>query len=242
MSRNDDAFGHALLDWAKGGVNAEIIERDDGYEETGAGPGVYLSGTRGWPAAERQSLRWVRGRVIDVGCGAGRVALELQRRGFDVVAMDRSSLALEAAKRYGVKNRQRSTIDDLSRSVGSFDTIILFGNNFGLFQTPTRARERLTRWATSAKPGARVLCESTCAYFGAPAMDRAYYRRNSELEVPPGQLRARYRYEQFVGPWFEWLFVSRSEMRQIVDGTGWRVSRILGSRSNEPYVAVLEKR
>jgi len=241
MVRDDDAFGHALLDWAMGGSEPETIERDDHYEETGAGPSVYLSGSRGWPAAERKTLRFVRGRVIDVGCGAGRIALALQQKGHDVVAMDRSPLALKAAELYGVEHLECSSIEHLSRSIHSFDTVILFGNNFGLFETPERARTMLKECAESANPGTRILAESTSAYFGAPAMDRTYYRTNRERGLPPGQLRARYKYGEFVSPWFRWLFVSRSEMAQIVRGTGWKISKIVGSNPSEPYVAVLER-
>jgi len=39
---------------------------------------------------------------MDVGCGAGRVALELQSRGLDVVGLDESPLASQAAKLRGV--------------------------------------------------------------------------------------------------------------------------------------------
>jgi len=241
MTHDDDAFGHALFDWALGGSEVETIERDDHYEERGAGPSVYLSGARGWPVAERRALRFVRGRVIDVGCGAGRIALALQQKGHDVVAMDRSRWALKAAQHYGVRHLECSSIEQLSRNIHSFDTIILFGNNFGLFETPERAQAMLTKWAKIANPGTRLLAESTCAYFGAPAMDRTYYRTNRERGRPAGQLRARYKYGEFVSPWFRWLFVSRTEMKQIVRGTGWQILTTIGSSPSEPYVAVLER-
>src|SRR5665213_2021295 len=76
---------------------------------------------------------------------------------------------------------------------------------------------------------------------GRPAFDRAYYRRNVELGNSPGQSRLRYRYGNLVSPWFPWLFVSRSEMRVILRGTGWHQARVLGSRPSEPYVAILER-
>jgi SAM-dependent methyltransferase len=236
-----DVFGHALLDWAHGEPPPEIVERDDGYFDVGAGPDVYLSAIRGWPAAERQSVRAMRGRVLDVGCGAGRVALHLQTRGFDVVGLDSSPLALEAATLRGVKNVWLARLDNLGPRLGTFDTIVLFGNNFGLFATPDKARRRLTAWARQTKPGTRILAESTNAYFGgAPAMDRGYYRRNVERGNLPGQARFRYHYGGEVGSWFDWLFVSRREMRHILRGTGWRQTDVLGTSVSEPYVAILE--
>jgi SAM-dependent methyltransferase len=237
-----DAFGRALLDWAQGGTIPETVERDDGYTETGAGPEVYLSEFKGWPYAERQSVRHMRGRVIDVGCGAGRVALNLQQRGIDVVGLDASRLAVKAAKLRGVKEVWCTSIDTLGRRIGSFDSIVLFGNNFGVFGTPDGARQVLTKWAKWTNPEARIFVESTNPYCGgAPAFDRGYYHRNRERGNMPGQAQFRYHYGYSVGSWFPWLFVSRSEMRVILRGTGWHQARVLGERPSEPYVAILER-
>jgi SAM-dependent methyltransferase len=236
-----DVFGRALLDWAKGGTVPEIVEREDGFTQSGAGPDVYLSAPKDWPAAERQSLRLMRGRVLDVGCGAGRVALALQERNLEVVGLDWSARALEAAQRCGVKSVQRGSIDHLGRLIGQFDSVVLFGNNFGLFRTPEHAHELLAQWAKKSKPGTRVFLESTSAYFGgAPGFDRLYYRRNLECGRPPGSVRLRYRYEEFTGEWFTWLFVSRREMKAILRGTGWQQVRAFASGTSDPYVAVLE--
>jgi SAM-dependent methyltransferase len=242
VKSENDAFGRALLDWAQGGTIPETVERDDGYTETGAGPEVYLSDFKGWPFAERQSVRHMRGRVLDVGCGAGRVALNLQQRGVDVVGLDSSRLAVKAARLRGVKEVWCTSTDTLGRRIEAFDSIVLFGNNFGIFGTPDRAHEVLTTWATLTNPRARIFVESTNPYCGgAPGIDRAYYRRNRERGNPPGQARFRYHYGYSVGPWFPWLFVSRSELQSILRGTGWHQARVLGERPSEPYVAILER-
>lgn len=237
-----DAFGRAVWDWARGGLIPEIVERDDGYVEEGAGPEVYLSGVVGWPSAERQALRHVRGRVLDVGCGAGRVTLELQERGFEVVGLDASPLAARAARHRGVETVWRTSLEEAGARVGSFDSLVLFGNNFGLFETPEKARAQLGEWARLTDRGTRIFMESTSAYGGgAPGVDRRYYRRNRAAGRPPGELRARYRYGDSVGGWFTWLFVGRGEMREILRGTGWHMARVFGSGISDPYVAMLEK-
>ncbi|MHB8440077.1 MAG: class I SAM-dependent methyltransferase, partial [Acidimicrobiales bacterium] len=74
-----DAFGRALVSWAAGHDDPETYERPDGYVETGPGPDGYLAPFRRWPVAERLAMAQARGRVVDVGCGAGRVALHLGR-------------------------------------------------------------------------------------------------------------------------------------------------------------------
>jgi len=43
-----------------------------------------------------------KGKLLDVGCGEGSVSLELQKRGFEVVGIDFSSVAVKKAKDKGI--------------------------------------------------------------------------------------------------------------------------------------------
>ena len=153
-----------------------------------------------------------------------------------------SPLAAKAALIRGVNEVWSTPIEDLDWRIEAFDSIVLFGNNFGIFETPARARRLLIHLAKRTKPDARIFAESTSAYFGgAPAFDRSYYRMNKARGLSPGQVKLRYHYEHLVGPWFRWLYVSRSEMQSILVGTGWHVERTLGAHPSEPYVAILVK-
>jgi SAM-dependent methyltransferase len=242
MIEDSDLFGRALADWAAGGTDPETLERDDGYTETGMGHELYVAGFGQWLPAERRAMRYVQGRTLDVGCAAGRVSLYLQERGHPVVGLDSSPLAVGTARSRGVKEVWCMAVDAATAHIDSFDTIILFGNNFGIFGTPARLRRVLSSWARRTPPGARILAGSINPYCGgAPVITRDYYFANRRRGRSPGQVRLRNRYQDRVGPWFSWLFVSRREMAVMLRGTGWRQSRILGATPVDPYVAVLEK-
>ncbi len=237
-----DAFGQALVDWEAGGSDPEIFEREDGRTDFGAGHELYVAGLAKWPPAERRAIRFARGRVLDVGCGAGRVSLHLQNRGLEVVAMDSSPLAVRTARARGVKEVWHLRLDQLGTRLRSFDTILLLGNNFGIFGNPARLRRMLAEWARRTPPHARILAESTNPYGGgAPLVDRAYYRLNRDRGRLPGQVRLRIHYQNLSTPWFNWLFVSRREMEFLLRGTGWGQTVVVGAGVGEPYVAVLEK-
>ena len=242
MHARADAFGHALIDWVAGGTVPEVYERDDGFVEVGAGPDLFLADHRTWPSSERQAMRHVRGRVIDVGCGAGRVALHLQRQGAEVVGLDASPLAARACRVRGVNEVWCGSIDHLSPSIQLFDTVVLFGNNAGMFGPPERFRRALKAWGCRMNPGARILAESTSPYRGgAPATDRGHTQRNRKKGQMPGLLKIRIRYRLWATGWFPWLFVSQSELRRLVRGTGWRATTMLAGEPDEPFVAVLER-
>ncbi len=74
MRKNTDAFGHALWDAYREGSGVHVIEREDGYIDA-EDAAAYLRPPGKWTVVEHAALRLARGRVLDVGCGAGRHAL-----------------------------------------------------------------------------------------------------------------------------------------------------------------------
>jgi SAM-dependent methyltransferase len=73
--------------------------------------------------------------VLDAGCGSGRVAIELSRRGIDVVGVDvdRSMLATAAARAPGISWIESDLAAlDLGRT---FDVVVMAGN-VPLFTAP----------------------------------------------------------------------------------------------------------
>jgi SAM-dependent methyltransferase len=225
-----DAFGEMLL----AGTDAEIVERDDGFIQ--GSTLSYFAPVRRWAAVERQALRFVRGRVLDVGVGAGRVALELQARGREVVAIDVSPGAVEVARGRGVRDVRLLAFEDVDASLGHFDTVVMYGNNFGLFASPAKARRLLRRLRPFVR---RIVACSNDPYATRDPAHLAYQKRNRARGRMSGQLRVRIRYRELVGPWFEYLIVSPDEMAEIVDGTGWHISHLVQGEGS-PYVAVLE--
>jgi len=196
----------------------------------------YFAQVRRWGAVERQGLRFVRGRVLDVGVGAGRVALELQTRGRDVVAIDVSPGAVRVAGDRGVRDVRLLALEEVDASLGHFDTVVMYGNNFGLFGSPAKARRLLRRLRPFVD---RIVAASNDPYGTDDPAHVAYQERNLARGRMAGQLRLRVRYRDLVGQWFEYLIVSPEEMSEIVQGTGWHIRRFVRD-DGAYYVAVLE--
>lgn len=244
MKSAEDAYGHMLLDALEGAEASEIVERDDGFIESDRfGAALYLAPYSKWPSRQRRAMRYVRGRVLDVGCGAGRVAVHLQERGYEVVAIDLSPRAIEACKRQGVREARTLSIDDVDERLGPFETIVMLGNNFGLFRSRASARRLLRRFHRLTGDAGRILAESLDPYATDDETHLSYQRRNRSRGRMPGQLRIRIRYRDYATSWFDYLIVSPKEMEDLLVGTGWRIHRLISEsgEDDDHYVAIIEK-
>jgi SAM-dependent methyltransferase len=168
--------------------------------------------------------------VLDIGCGAGRHSLHLQEKGFDVLGIDVSPLAIKVCRLRGVKFKPNS-----------FDTIIMMGNNFGLFGSLTKARRLLKRFHSMTSQDALIIAETRDPYRTDNPDHLKYQEYNRNRGRMSGQLRLRIRFKKYVTPWFNYLLVSKEELKEILDGTGWKVKGFLDS-GNSIYVALMEKR
>lgn len=241
MDSLKDAFGHMLLDYHGGDRSGrEVVERDDGYFDVPGGPAAYFTEYRNWLPHEKKAMQYARGRVLDVGCGAGRHSIHLQAKGLDVTGIDVSPLALKVCRARGLRNTKLLSFTQVSPALGIFDTVTLLGNNFGLFGSRSRARWLLRRLKRLTSEDARIIAESTHVYQTANPDHLDYHKRNRKRGRMPGQIRIRVRYHRHVTPWFDYLLVSQAEMCEVIEGTGWEVSRFLES-GGAPYIAVIEK-
>jgi SAM-dependent methyltransferase len=230
-----------IYDYYTNRIGQEVVERDDGLlDPSETLPAYYFAPFRRWAAHERRAMRFVRGRVLDVGSGAGRVALYLQRRGVEVLGIDVSPLAIQVCKLRGLKEARLLPAAGVNQLDSKFDTILMFGNNFGLFSGYKRGRTLLNKFYGITSESARIIAESTDPYQTNNRTHIAYHRRNRRRGRMSGQVRIRIRYRTYATPWFDYLLVSKVEMRELITGTGWRIERFLNS-SGPQYIAIIKK-
>ncbi len=236
-----DLFSAAVEKLSEGGDAVLEYERDDGYRDE-EDITWYLASYHSFPLVEKQALRFARGRVLDVGCGAGRHSLYLQRRGLPVTAIDRSGKLVRLARKRGVRDAQLAdACGRLPFHDGEFDTILLFGNNLGICGS-IRAFRRMLRelWRVTSREG-HILATSRMPSMGSDA-DLAYIRKNVERGEPPGLIRLRLLFDGKRGPWFELLLFAPTELMQIACAEGWRVAHLFPWNGFEDgYSAVMEK-
>ena len=240
LTDKQDAFGHGMLDFLNGAASSEIVERDDGLIRANGGPGVYFEPFKKWHLLERQAIRYVRGRVQDIGCGAGRHSLYLQEKGLEVVSTDNSPLAIEVCKRRGLKDARVLSITEARSVPGVFDTILLLGGNFGLLGNPARGKRIFKQLHKVTSDRGRIVTTSSDPTVGNDPDHLAYHAANRAKGKLPGELRIRVRYKRYSTPWIQFLWASKLDMERILEGTGWGVKKYIDAGPVH-FAAIIEK-
>ena len=104
-----------------------------------------------------------------------------------------------------------------------------------------RARWLLRRFYRMTAFPARIIAASNDVYHTDSPYHLAYQAYNRERGRMPGQIRMRVCYQMYRSPWFDYLMVSKDEMNDMLDGTGWQVKQFIDS-PGAIYVAIIEKK
>lgn len=237
---SQDAYGHEMYDYMQGKQVLEIVERDDRLIEITNAPKAYFATFKDWPDHEKQAIRFAKGRVLDVGCGAGRVLLYLQEKGIDCVGIDVSSLAVKVSRERGVKDARVVSITRVGPQLGKFDSILMFGNNFGLLGGKKRAEWVLEKFRRLGNPGVQLIVTATDPYEANDPDQLTYQKFNVRRGRLAGQIRLRIRYRKYQTPWLDYLLVSQQEMAAMLKGSGWKVTKFIPG-SEGAYAAIVQR-
>jgi len=230
-----DAFGQAFMDYFKGKRNVKVInERDDGFKEKES-INHYFTKFNEWPLSEKKATEYVKRRVLDLGCGAGRHLLYLQGKGFKVTGIDVSPHALQVCKKKGAKDVRKMSITTLEFPENTFDTVLLLGNNFGLAGMKTEGLLKKLYKITTKK--ARIIAQARNPLDTKKQEHLKYHKRNKRKGLPVGLIKLRIWYKGKKTGWFSLLMPTPKEMRKLCKKTGWRIKKLF----KKEWIYLLEK-
>ena len=189
---------------------------------------IYFRNADDMPELEWVALQYCRGRILDVGAGAGSHALFLQQTGMDVTALDISPLAAEVIKARGVQQIIRQDFFTLNAR-RKYDTILLLMNGIGLAGTLDGLHVLLQKARKLLRPGGQLIFDSSDVaylYRGRPPKGTPYY----------GEALYQYEFRRMRSEWFKWLFIDRGTLTRIAGEEGWKVKLLWKDRFDQYLV------
>ncbi|UXA18699.1 class I SAM-dependent methyltransferase [Mycobacterium sp. SMC-4] len=173
------------------------IRRDDG-EIRNLPVRTWLGGRHADEQFDRAIVDLCDGPTIDLGCGPGRLVVDLIRRGIPALGIDQSMAAVQLARSTGAQALCRDLFDALP-GTGRWRTALLADGNIGLGGDPRRLLRRVGELLSH---GGRCVAEFDPTISG----------------VRTGMVRLES--SNTIGPWFRWASVGVDSAAELADEVG----------------------
>lgn len=219
-----DLFGKAILDYQTNNSPENIITETTISEEDEMSIAYLFRTFKEMPLIEQKALTLAKGKILDVGCGAGSHSLYLQNeKNLNCTAIDISANAVKACKLRGLKNTLVQDI--LTFENETFDSIILLMNGTGIFGTLKNTSKFLQKLKSLLNPGGQILIDSSdIIYMFDQDEDGAY-------EVPAdnyyGELEFTISYKGEKEDSFPWLYLDYNTLQNAAIDNGLQCELIL---------------
>ncbi|PKP25105.1 MAG: SAM-dependent methyltransferase [Bacteroidetes bacterium HGW-Bacteroidetes-2] len=207
-----DILGKALLDFFNGNYSEDIFTETSISEEDVLPLPYLFREFKDMPALEQKALQLAKGKVLDVGCGAGIHSLYLQEKGFEVAAIDTSAGAVKVCSLRGIKDVRNCSLLDLKNE--KFDTILLLMNGTGIFGNLKATPKYLTHLKSLLNADGQILIDSSDLLYMFDEDEDGGFWVTSEKEYY-GELTFNMRYKGKTSEEFEWLYTDFSTLHRL---------------------------
>lgn len=211
-----DLFGKAILDFQTNNAPEDLVTETNISEADAMSVAYLFRDFKQMPKIEQKALQLAKGKILDVGCGAGSHALYLQEKGFEVTAIDISANAIKACQLRGLENA--NVLNILEAGNQKFDTILLLMNGTGIFGTLAQTSNYLQKLKSLLTPNGQILIDSSdIIYMFDEAEDGSYL-------VPAdgyyGELVFTIHYKNETEEPFPWLYLDYNTLQNAAHANG----------------------
>ena len=216
-----DPIGEAILDYATTKNPADIIVTADLCDDDIIPVEVLFRLFDEMPSIEQKALSLCKGRVLDVGAGAGPHASYLLDQGLKVIAIDTSEGAVQYMKQQGINAKQ---LDIHALKNEKFDTILLLMNGLGIAGSLGELPAFLIHLKSLLNPKGQILCDSSDVAFLYEEEDGSYWMDlNAEYY---GNFKFQMHYKKASSEVFNWLYVDYDNLHKVATACGFTSNRI----------------
>jgi SAM-dependent methyltransferase len=219
-----DLFGKAIFDFQTNNSPEDLITETNISESDEMSVAYLFRSYNEMPQLEQKALQLAKGKVLDVGCGAGSHSLRLQNdRNLDVTSIDISPKAIQACKLRGLKNARVQ--DMLTLENEKFDTILLLMNGTGIFGTLKETPTFLQKLKSLLNRNGQILIDSSDIIYMFDQDDDGAY------EIPAngyyGELTFTVSYKNETETTFPWLYLDYNTLQNAALANGLACELIL---------------
>ena len=213
-----DLFGKAILDYQTNNSPEDLLTETSISEADEMSVSYLFRNYNEMPKLEQKALQLAKGKILDVGCGAGSHALELQNeRKLNVTAIDISENAVKACQLRGIEKVKVANILDLDTQ-NKFDTILLLMNGTGIFGTLNETAKYLQKLKSLLKDGGQILIDSSdLIYMFDQDEDGAY---SIPADGYYGELTFTVQYKGETEETFPWLYLDYNTLQNAAIANG----------------------
>ncbi len=230
-----DLFGKAMLDYITNNSPENIITETSISEPDEMDVAYLFRNYEEMPYLEQKAMQLAKGKVLDIGCGAGSHSLYLQNeKKLDVYAIDISENAIKTCSLRGIKQTEVANLLDFTKE--KFDTILLLMNGTGIFEKLINCDVYLQKLKALLSPGGQILIDSSdIIYMFDEDEDGAF-------EVPAnnyyGELEFTIHYKGETEESFPWLYVDYNTLQNAAIANGFE-SELICEGEHYDYLAKL---
>lgn len=235
-----DVFGKALREYQQGNTSAKFTTYLElpGYTRPikDTLPVSYLfRGFNEMPELEKMALNFCRGKVLDIGCGAGSHSLFLQQEGMDITALDVSALAIQTCRARGIRKAVHCGF--MNYNGIKFDTLLLLMNGIGLAGHLRDLQGFLDHLKTLLNKEGQVLLDSSdLKYMYQDDEDSSFHIPGGPPYYGEGQFVLEYKGEK--SRKFPWLYLDYKRLEKAASSRGMKCE-LLNTGEHYDYLACL---
>tara|TARA_Y100000589_G_scaffold332344_1_gene392048 strand:- start:22176 stop:22862 length:687 start_codon:yes stop_codon:yes gene_type:complete len=221
-----DALGQAIIDYSLKTDNELKIAVHSPDFDTDYIPVSYLFRTyQEMPLIEQTALKLAKGKVLDVGAGAGCHSKYLNQKGLSVTALEISPLACQYLSEIDIKNCNTSIY--AFNTDEKFDTILLLMNGLGLAGNVKNLKNLMDKLVDLLSENGQILVDSS---------DLRYLSDTEEITTINYQMQ----YKNIFTDSFEWLYLSYESLSFLIQMYGYQIEKITDG-SHYDYLARITK-
>ena len=210
-----EPFGQALLAYWRGNESTTIIHEYKTGQKKSLPVSVFFR-THNELFPTENAFIYCRSRILVVGAGTGIHALELEKQGYEVTAIDICPQAVQIMHERGVKEARQQ--DFFQFEGETYDTIFMLGQNIGMCESLSGIKGLLNRCEMLLRPNGQLLLNS---------VDESQSLDVKNHEGYPGELEFRLCYDGKKGPWMRWLHVDFDTLKSYALKYGWSTEKLI---------------